>query len=113
MHRLWSITFFFFKQKTAYEIASCLVGSEMCIRDRGHVLIVHDTRYSSPHLTEIAVDAITQCKCTPKNFGQQTTPQLHHFVFYLNSEKYNPNQKHFNFDTPQNVIADNLSLIHI
>ncbi len=25
--------FFFFKQKTAYEIASCLVGSEMCIRD--------------------------------------------------------------------------------
>ena len=25
---------FFFKQKTAYEIASCLVGSEMCIRDR-------------------------------------------------------------------------------
>ncbi len=26
--------FFFFKQKTAYEIAQCLVGSEMCIRDR-------------------------------------------------------------------------------
>ena len=25
---------FFVKQKTAYEIASCLVGSEMCIRDR-------------------------------------------------------------------------------
>ncbi|WP_460413871.1 hypothetical protein [Staphylococcus aureus] len=24
---------FFFKQKTAYEIAQCLVGSEMCIRD--------------------------------------------------------------------------------
>ncbi len=27
------IPIFFFKQKTAYEIASCLVGSEMCIRD--------------------------------------------------------------------------------
>ncbi len=27
-------TFFFFKQKTAYEISACLVGSEMCIRDR-------------------------------------------------------------------------------
>ena len=25
--------FFFFKQKTAYELAACLVGSEMCIRD--------------------------------------------------------------------------------
>ena len=27
------INFFFFKQKTAYEICACLVGSEMCIRD--------------------------------------------------------------------------------
>ncbi len=27
------VLFFFFKQKTAYEIAQCLVGSEMCIRD--------------------------------------------------------------------------------
>ena len=25
---------FFFKQKTAYVIAACLVGSGMCIRDR-------------------------------------------------------------------------------
>eukprot|EP01016_Furgasonia_blochmanni_P007259 TRINITY_DN12904_c0_g1_i1.p1 TRINITY_DN12904_c0_g1~~TRINITY_DN12904_c0_g1_i1.p1 ORF type:complete len:109 (+),score=13.98 TRINITY_DN12904_c0_g1_i1:1-327(+) len=28
------IRFFFFKQKTAYEIMPSLVGSEMCIRDR-------------------------------------------------------------------------------
>ena len=27
------------KQKTAYEIASCLVGSEMCIRDRQWTLV--------------------------------------------------------------------------
>ena len=27
------VTFFFFKQKTAYEIMPSLVGSEMCIRD--------------------------------------------------------------------------------
>ena len=26
-------TFFFFKQKTAYEMLRSLVGSEMCIRD--------------------------------------------------------------------------------
>ncbi len=32
---------FFFKQKTAYEISACLVGSEMCIRDR-------TTRVSNP-----------------------------------------------------------------
>ena len=29
-----SLKKFFFKQKTAYEISECLVGSEMCIRDR-------------------------------------------------------------------------------
>ena len=28
------VFFFFFKQKTAYEIRLSLVGSEMCIRDR-------------------------------------------------------------------------------
>ncbi|CZS01709.1 hypothetical protein CDFC105_70672 [Clostridioides difficile] len=28
------LDFFFFKQKTAYEIRLSLVGSEMCIRDR-------------------------------------------------------------------------------
>src|SRR5674476_1646703 len=31
-----SVFFFFFKQKTAYEISACLVGSEMCIRDSLH-----------------------------------------------------------------------------
>ena len=29
-----SLFFFFFKQKTAYEMLRSLVGSEMCIRDR-------------------------------------------------------------------------------
>jgi len=31
---LFVFFFFFFKQKTAYEIRLSLVGSEMCIRDR-------------------------------------------------------------------------------
>ena len=31
---LWMVIFFFFKQKTAYEMLRSLVGSEMCIRDR-------------------------------------------------------------------------------
>ena len=30
----FGVVFFFFKQKTAYEIRLSLVGSEMCIRDR-------------------------------------------------------------------------------
>nr|WP_258054383.1 glutamate-5-semialdehyde dehydrogenase [Pseudomonas aeruginosa] len=33
---LWERRFFFFKQKTAYELQRSLVGSEMCIRDRSH-----------------------------------------------------------------------------
>eukprot|EP00658_Telonema_sp_P-2_P077006 TRINITY_DN6865_c0_g1_i2.p1 TRINITY_DN6865_c0_g1~~TRINITY_DN6865_c0_g1_i2.p1 ORF type:complete len:103 (+),score=30.74 TRINITY_DN6865_c0_g1_i2:56-364(+) len=32
--------FFFFKQKTAYEMLRSLVGSEMCIRDSRHQLVV-------------------------------------------------------------------------
>ncbi len=33
---IWNCVFyfFFFKQKTAYEMSASLVGSEMCIRDR-------------------------------------------------------------------------------
>ena len=29
------VAFFFFKQKTAYEFRLSLVGTEVCIRDRG------------------------------------------------------------------------------
>ena len=32
--RWFCVFFFFFKQKTAYEMLRSLVGSEMCIRDR-------------------------------------------------------------------------------
>ena len=37
------LMFFFFKQKTAYEISACLVGSEMCIRDR-HIPYLNASR---------------------------------------------------------------------
>ncbi len=40
--------FFFFKQKTAYEMLRSLVGSEMCIRDR-------TTGVSNPATTPTAV----------------------------------------------------------
>ena len=32
--KIFAAIYFFFKQKTAYEIMPSLVGSEMCIRDR-------------------------------------------------------------------------------
>ena len=37
--------FFFFKQKTAYEMLRSLVGSEMCIRDRRNRLVPINRRY--------------------------------------------------------------------
>src|SRR5678810_517872 len=40
--------FFFFKQKTAYEISACLVGSEMCIRDRVDAARVGEHRDFEP-----------------------------------------------------------------
>ena len=39
---LLCVVFFFFKQKTAYEIGVRLVGSEMCIRDRKKLLLIHE-----------------------------------------------------------------------
>ncbi len=34
------VLFFFFKQKTAYEVSACLVGSEMCIGEGAGVPVV-------------------------------------------------------------------------
>ena len=41
--------FFFFKQKTAYEISACLVGSEMCIRDRRCTMYTATVTGALPH----------------------------------------------------------------
>ena len=45
--------FFFFKQKTAYEISACLVGSEMCIRDSDP----YDNQVGEATVGERSVDA--------------------------------------------------------
>ncbi len=54
LFRVWCMKcvrflFFFFKQKTAYEISACLVGSEMCIETGlpGY-LILFDTHTFEP-----------------------------------------------------------------
>ena len=56
---------FFFKQKTAYEIASCLVGSEMCIRDRSRHLYVsldHKTFYFTHIISNLSLIHIWRCR---------------------------------------------------
>ena len=45
--------FFFFKQKTAYEISACLVGSEMCIRDSNLELALADLQTVENRLTKV------------------------------------------------------------
>ena len=52
--------FFFFKQKTAYEMLRSLVGSEMCIRDRVYranltELVIHRIRAQALDSREIGV----------------------------------------------------------
>ncbi|WP_460413851.1 hypothetical protein, partial [Staphylococcus aureus] len=56
----------FFKQKTAYEIARCLVGSEMCIRD--------SLARASDYFSEAGAPAAT------KAIGEQT-------FRYINGER--------------------------
>ena len=47
--------FFFFKQKTAYEMLRSLVGSEMCIRDRGWGVGGEEYRCSNGRVQEVCV----------------------------------------------------------
>eukprot|EP00658_Telonema_sp_P-2_P012818 TRINITY_DN1487_c0_g1_i1.p2 TRINITY_DN1487_c0_g1~~TRINITY_DN1487_c0_g1_i1.p2 ORF type:complete len:127 (+),score=33.63 TRINITY_DN1487_c0_g1_i1:94-474(+) len=49
--------FFFFKQKTAYEMLRSLVGSEMCIRDRcNRVLMAQVSHHSDKRLPRFPVE---------------------------------------------------------
>ena len=62
--------FFFFKQKTAYEILSGLVGSEMCIRDRyiglpKHLADPFGSLFSSSSLFTRKIAAITAANWQP------------------------------------------------
>ena len=63
---LLCLCFFFFKQKTAYEIMPSLVGSEMCIRDRGRRGI-----YSCAGYHVGSVDLILQILLLRKKDGKE------------------------------------------
>ena len=52
-----SLFFFFFKQKTAYGLASCFVGSEMCIRDSIMFDEYREPAYAPPPLLKRMVIA--------------------------------------------------------
>ena len=51
------VLFFFFKQKTAYEMLRSLVGSEMCIRDRFSAAGANGDEISACLVTTIARQA--------------------------------------------------------
>ena len=49
--------FFFFKQKTAYEMLRSLVGSEMCIRDRHYKELCElEDEFPAPYIDECPDD---------------------------------------------------------
>src|SRR5674536_117371 len=53
--------FFFFKQKTAYEMLRSLVGSEMCIRDRPCSASRRETKFSPPRTLNAPVGVWFSC----------------------------------------------------
>ena len=58
---VFMISFFFFKQKTAYEMLRSLVGSEMCIRDRAYLALggVHATKKDFKSAADVYDKAVT------------------------------------------------------
>ena len=67
------MVWFFFKQKTAYEISACLVGSEMCIRDR----------YDDDNNDDYDDDADTENKCCSRNKKKTETLYVLYFISTL------------------------------
>ena len=72
--------FFFFKQKTAYEMLRSLVGSEMCIRDRVNSVILV---VSVGRLSKISSDTRRRMLCNassralPVSYTHLTLPTSH------------------------------------
>eukprot|EP00658_Telonema_sp_P-2_P025546 TRINITY_DN20293_c0_g1_i4.p2 TRINITY_DN20293_c0_g1~~TRINITY_DN20293_c0_g1_i4.p2 ORF type:complete len:118 (+),score=23.58 TRINITY_DN20293_c0_g1_i4:84-437(+) len=66
------VFFFFFKQKTAYEMLRSLVGSEMCIRDSSHQLC------ECPGLFWVHVDGELVLLSHDGNHWGRGLPLVHH-----------------------------------
>src|SRR5659263_752323 len=73
--------FFFFKQKTAYEIMPSLVGSEMCIRDRGRTVRRHQLRIRQ--LLKFRVGIVDDAKAVLAWLGTQNQLLEEHNVCLL------------------------------
>ncbi len=52
---------FLFKQRTAYDISACLVGSEMGIRDGENVGGVESRHLFTEHALEVAQEGYAEC----------------------------------------------------
>ena len=61
--------FFFFKQKTAYEMLRSLVGSEMCIRDRMWLVPKSNQQLSSAETARYIYEAIQNHSAISVPFG--------------------------------------------
>ena len=67
--------FFFFKQKTAYEMLRSLVGSEMCIRDRGKGTDCYPRKHIK---TMISLETINEAiLMNPRNAYQNYLSLIH------------------------------------
>ena len=72
--------FFFFKQKTAYEMLRSLVGSEMCIRDRhmGYPFFLSRVIVQSEYLAKYLLPACRCQRCpVPVSYTHLTLPTIY------------------------------------
>ena len=64
------LLFFFFKQKTAYEISACLVGSEMCIRDSFYVTAQDTPAFRGICLGDTINEVLDKFPCVDRELKQ-------------------------------------------
>eukprot|EP00658_Telonema_sp_P-2_P029553 TRINITY_DN22470_c0_g1_i2.p1 TRINITY_DN22470_c0_g1~~TRINITY_DN22470_c0_g1_i2.p1 ORF type:complete len:537 (-),score=61.00 TRINITY_DN22470_c0_g1_i2:185-1795(-) len=81
-----SFFFFFFKQKTAYEMLRSLVGSEMCIRDRSWwgvaqanrvPLVVPLLRFVEKHVVDLCENVLGASGCSNTSWDMLAGPSAH------------------------------------
>ena len=72
--------FFFFKQKTAYDMLRSLVGSEMCIRDRTMIEAFQSGqdlhKLTASRLAGVPLDQVTKAQ-RPVSYTHLTLPTIY------------------------------------
>ena len=103
--------FFFFKQKTAYEIMPSLVGSEMCIRDRFGLLMENSDRNVRRAAFQSYYKSYGQFANTAAAMFEGNVKQA---CFYAKARKYPSTRAYYlsENEVPESVYDNLLAAVH-